>query len=260
VSALASCLAAIPGAVAGAAAPPGDRWLSALSALLVNAEATTAPPVAPAPSPGIVGLLSVALALGAATLVPSAILACTNFVRFVVVLGFVRTGLGTPSAPPNQVILGLALFMTLFASAPVASAIYDRAVAPYLDGQLDERAALAEATPPLRAFLLAHAAERDLELFYAVSGAARPTAPDEVPLRIALPAFVLSELTAAFAIGLTILLPFLVIDLVAATILTALGMVMVPPQVVALPLKLLVFALIDGWHVIVEALLRGVMR
>lgn len=212
-----------------------------------------------AAAPGPLSALSVALILGAVTLLPALVLSCTNFVRFVVVLGFVRTGLGAPSSPPTQIIVGLALFMTAFASAPLATRLYDDAAKPYLAGQLDERGALAAATPPLRDFLVRHTSEKNLELFYSVSAAPRPATVDDVPLRIAIPAFLLSELTTAFAIGLTILLPFLVIDLIAATVLTALGMVMLPPQVVSLPLKLLVFALIDGWHVIVASLLRGVM-
>jgi flagellar biosynthesis protein FliP len=227
---------------------------------LADLAQTGAAPLAPLAPVGPLGALGVALALGAITLVPALVLSCTNFVRFAVVLGFVRTGMGTPSAPPTQVLVGMALFMTAFASAPVATRIYDDAAKPYLAGQLDERGALEAATPPLRTFLLAHTAEKHLALFYSVSDEPRPATVDDVPLRIAIPAFVLSELSAAFAIGLTILLPFLVIDLVAATILTALGMFMVPPQVVSLPLKLLVFTLIDGWHVIVEALLRGAMR
>ncbi len=240
-----------------------------LDAALATALPAALPAAVPAVAPGLpavgppaapLGAFGVALALGAVTLVPAIVLSCTNFVRFAVVLGFVRTGMGTPSAPPTQVLVGMALFMTVFVSAPVATRLYDVAAAPYFAGQLTEQQALEAATPPLRDFLLAHTSEKNLELFYAVSEAPRPTTAADVPLRIAIPAFVLSELSAAFAIGLTILLPFLVIDLVAATILTSLGMVMVPPQVVALPLKLLVFALIDGWHVIVESLLRGAMR
>jgi len=193
-----------------------------------------------------------------ATLLPAIVLSCTSFVRFIVVLGFVRTGLGTPSAPPNQVLVGLALFMAVFVSAPVAMDMYDRGGRAYLAGQLDEKQAFEAALPPLRAFLLAHTADTDLELFLGVSSAARPATIDDVPLRVAIPAFILSELRTAFKIGLTILLPFLVIDLVAATVLTSLGMVMVAPQVVALPAKLLVFVMIDGWHIVVESLLRGV--
>lgn len=242
----------IAAALHALAAAPGA---SALADLAHAAPGQPTPDFSVSP----LGALTAALALGAVTLLPALVLCCTNFVRFVVVLGFVRTGMGTPAAPPTQILVGLALFMTLFVSAPLAGRLYTAGVEPYLAGQLDERAALEAAAPPLRTFLLAHTSERHLELFYSVSDAPRPATVDDVPLRIAIPAFVLSELSAAFAIGLTILLPFLVIDLVAAALLTSLGMVMVPPQVVALPLKLLVFALIDGWHVIVEALLRGAM-
>lgn len=203
------------------------------------------------------GAVGMVVLLTVVTLLPAIVLSCTCFVRFVVVLGFVRTGLGTPSAPPNQVLVGLALFMAVFVSAPVAMDMYDRAGKPYTDGQMTEAQALEAATPPLRDFLLARTTESDLELFYAVSNKPRPTSAADVPLRIAIPAFIVSELRTAFEIGLTILLPFLVIDLIAAAVLTALGMVMVPPSIVALPLKLLVFVMIDGWHLVVESLLRG---
>jgi flagellar biosynthetic protein FliP len=192
------------------------------------------------------------------TLLPAIILSCTCFVRFIVVLGFVRTGLGTPSAPPNQVIVGLALFMTVFVSAPVAMQMYDAAGKPYFAGQMTEEQAIEAAMPPLRTFLIAHTSDNDLEMFLGASGGPRPTTVDDVPMRALIPSFVLSELRTSFKIGLTILLPFLIIDLVAATVLTSLGMVMVPPQVVSLPAKLLVFVLIDGWHLVVESLLRGV--
>ncbi len=238
---------------------------------LVAAAATT---VATAPDPlaalgpmagpaaashGPLGAVGMVVLLTLVTLLPAIVLSCTCFVRFIVVLGFVRTGLGTPSAPPNQVLVGLALFMSVYVSAPVATDMYERAGRAYLAGQIDERQAFELATPPLRSFLLHHTTEADLTLFYEVSGAARPATITDVPLRIAVPAFLLSELRLAFKIGLTVLLPFLVIDLVAATILTALGMVMVPPQVIALPIKLLVFVMIDGWHLIVQSLLRGAM-
>ncbi len=207
---------------------------------------------------GSAGPLGMVVLLTLVTLLPAIILSCTSFVRFIVVLGFVRTGLGTPSAPPNQVLVGLALFMTVFVSAPVAMDMYDKGGKPYFAGQIDEKQALEAALPPLRTFLVSHTADSDLGLFLDVSGSARPQTMEEVPMRALIPAFILSELRMAFKIGLTILLPFLVIDLVAATVLTSLGMVMVPPSVVALPAKLLVFVMIDGWHLVVESLLRGV--
>lgn len=206
---------------------------------------------------GGLGAVGMVVLLTVVTLLPAIVLSCTCFVRFVVVLGFVRTGLGTPSAPPNQVLVGLALFMAVFVSAPVAMEMYDRGGKAYVAGQMTEAQALEAATPPLRDFLLRRTSEADLELFYSTSSLPRPTTTDDVPLRVAIPAFIISELRTAFEIGLTILLPFLVIDLIAAAVLTALGMVMVPPSIVALPLKLLVFVMIDGWHLVVESLLRG---
>jgi flagellar biosynthetic protein FliP len=241
--------------------------IAALAAAAADAAAAAAPLAASVPaalaattsSHGALGAVGMVVVLTLVTLLPAIVLSCTCFVRFIVVLGFVRTGIGTPSAPPNQVLVGLALFMSVFVSAPIATQVYDRAGRGYLAGQLDEQQALDAATPPLRSFLLRHTTEPDLALFYEASNAPRPTTIDEVPLKIAIPAFLLSELRLAFKIGLTILLPFLVIDLVAAVILTSLGMVMVPPQVVALPIKLLVFVMIDGWHLVVQSLLRGAM-
>lgn len=215
---------------------------------------TTAQQVAQGNGMGAVGMV---VLLTVVTLLPAIVLSCTCFVRFVVVFGFIRTGLGTPSAPPNQVLVGLSLFMAVFVSAPVAMEMYDRGGKAYMAGQMSEAQALDAATPPLREFLLRRTTERDLELFYSASNMPRPTTADDVPLRVAIPAFIISELRTAFEIGLTILLPFLVIDLIAAAVLTALGMVMVPPSVVALPLKLLVFVMIDGWHLVVQSLLRG---
>lgn len=238
----------------------GAVVLVALAAFVAPALAAplAAAPVtpAPAPAPPSSALTMVAI-LTLATLIPALVLSCTCFVRFIVVLGFVRTGLSTQSAPPNQVLVGLALFMTVFVSAPVATRMYEAGGKPYLDGTMDERQAAAAATPPLRRFLIERTRDADLQLFYEVSDEPRPANADDVPLRIAVPAFIVSELHTAFEMGLAVLLPFLVIDLVVATVLTALGMVMVPPQVVALPIKLLVFVMIDGWHLVVQSLLRG---
>ncbi|MCB9562651.1 MAG: flagellar type III secretion system pore protein FliP, partial [Kofleriaceae bacterium] len=182
-----------------------------------------------------------------------------TFARFIIVLGFLRTGLGTQGAPPNQVLVGTALFMTLFVMAPTIEQVRQQAVSPYLSGQLTESQAAEAATPPIRAFLLGHTREDDLALFYEVARAERPTSAADVPLRMAIPAFVLSELRTAFEMGLTLLLPFLVIDLLVAIVLTSLGMMMMPPVVVAMPLKLLVFVAVGGWHLVVESLLRGAM-
>ena len=205
------------------------------------------------------GALQLSLVLGAASLLPAIVLACTCFARFVIVFSFLKSGLGTQGAPPAQVLVGLALFMTAFVMAPVAAEVQDRAMQPYFAGQIDEAQALEAATPPLRTFLLRHTHEADLALFYEASNAPRPRTAADVPLRIAVPAFAVSELRTAFEMGLVVLLPFLVIDLLVATVLSSLGMVMLPPSVVSIPTKLLVFVAADGWHLVVKSLLRGVM-
>jgi flagellar biosynthetic protein FliP len=201
--------------------------------------------------------VQLAIVLSLATLAPAIVLSCTCFARFAVVFGFLKTGLGTQGAPPSQVLVGLALFMTLFVMAPVANQVNDAALRPYLAGKLDEGGAVAAATPPLRGFLLAHTRQEDLELFYEASNTSRPSTAEDVPLKIAIPSFVVSELHTAFQMGLLILLPFLVIDLVVATTLSSMGMVMLPPASISLPVKLLVFVTVDGWHLVVASLLRG---
>jgi flagellar biosynthetic protein FliP len=216
--------------------------------------AVTAPAAA-----GPASAMQLALIIALASLAPAIVLTCTCFARFAVVFSFLKMGLGTQGAPPSQVLVGLSLFMTLFVMAPVASEVQARALKPYFAGQLDESGAIEAATPPLRGWLLAHTREEDLSLFYEISGAARPQTPDDVPLRIAVPAFVVSELHTAFLMGLMVLLPFLVIDLVTATVLSALGMVMLPPASIAIPIKLLVFVAVDGWHLMVASLLRGLV-
>jgi flagellar biosynthesis protein FliP len=193
------------------------------------------------------------------SLLPGIVLLCTCFARFAIVFSFLKMGLGTQGAPPSQILVGLSLFMTAFVMAPTFEKVHAAALAPYLAGQMTEAQALEAATPPLRDFLLHHTRQEDLAVFYEASNAPRPATAEEVPLRIAVPAFALSELRTAFTMGLVLLLPFLVIDLVAATVLSSLGMMMLPPAVVAIPLKLLIFVSVDGWRLLVASLLRGMM-
>jgi len=202
--------------------------------------------------------MQLVMMLTIASLAPAIILTSTCFARFAIVFSFVRNGLATQGAPPSQVLVGMALFMTLFVMAPTGNQIYEEAARPYLDGEISESEALKRGTPPLRRFLLERTHEKDLVLFYEVSSQPRPSSAEDVPLRIAIPAFVLSELQTAFKMGLVILLPFLVIDLIVASVLSALGMVMLPPPIVSLPIKLLVFVAVDGWHLVVKSLLMGV--
>jgi flagellar biosynthetic protein FliP len=199
------------------------------------------------------------IVMAVASLLPAIILTCTCFARFLVVFSFLKSGLGTQGAPPNQILVGLALFMTMFVMAPVATKLHEQALKPYLDGKMTETDALGAASPVLKGFLLPRTRQEDLSLFYEVSNAPRPATAEDVPLRIAIPAFVLTELRTAFMMGLAVLLPFLVIDLIVATVLSSLGMVMLPPVLVSLPVKLLIFVAVDGWHLLVGSLLRGVM-
>lgn len=205
------------------------------------------------------GAIQMIAILGLASLLPAIVLTCTCFVRFAVVFSFLRSGLGTQGAPPNQVLVGLALFMTFFVMTPVVTEIHANAVTPYMDDEISASEAMDRGTPPLRNFLLERTRDNNLAMFYEVSREDRPQTASDVPLRIAIPAFIVSELETAFRMGLIVLLPFLVIELVVAALLSSLGMIMLPPPIVSLPLKVLVFVLVDGWHLVVESLLRGAM-
>ena len=249
-------LAIDSGSVFAADTVSADRAVLNADALVQSVDAgrrAANPPEGNSSAVHLVVLLTIA------SLAPAIVLTCTCFARFAIVFSFLRNGLATQGAPPNQVLVGLALFMTLFVMSPTADTIYANAVKPYLAGEMSEAQALEQATPVLRRFLLERTRQRDLMLFYEVSSNSRPTTAVDVPLRVAVPAFVLSELTTAFKIGLVILLPFLVVDLIVASILSSLGMVMLPPPIVSLPIKLLVFVAVDGWHLMVSSLLRGVL-
>jgi flagellar biosynthetic protein FliP len=180
----------------------------------------------------------------------------TCFTRIVIVLGFVRTALGVPSAPSNQIILGLALFLTFFIMGPVFDRVQKTALQPYLDGKITSSVALDRASIPLRDFMLKQTRPKDLEYFLELGGFG-PTALKDLPIRVVVPAFVISELQTAFQMGFLLFLPFLVIDFLVASVLMSLGMMMMPPNVVSLPFKLLLFVLVDGWHLIVRSLVQS---
>jgi len=187
---------------------------------------------------------------------PSLVLLMTSFTRIVIVLGFVRTALGVPSAPSNQIIVGLSLFLTFFIMGPTFDRIHAEALQPYLDGKMKSAEALDKATSPLRDFMLKQTRTRNLEYFLELGGYG-PTAAKNLPLRVVIPSFVLSELQSAFQMGFLLFLPFLVIDFLVSSVLMALGMMMMPPNVVSLPFKLLLFVLVDGWHLIVQSLVQS---
>ncbi|MBI5766926.1 MAG: flagellar type III secretion system pore protein FliP [Verrucomicrobia bacterium] len=187
---------------------------------------------------------------------PSIVLLMTSFTRIVIVLGFVRTALGTPSAPSNQIVVGLSLFLTFFLMGPVVDRVHNEALRPYLDGKITSIEALDKATVPLKAFMLKQTRTRDIEYFLELGGFP-PTAVKDLPMRIVIPAFVVSELQTAFQMGFLLFLPFLVIDFLVSSVLMALGMMMMPPMTVALPLKLLLFVLVDGWQLVVRSLVQS---
>ena len=190
------------------------------------------------------------------SLLPAIVLTCTSFVRTVVVLSFVRQGIGTQT-PLSHVIIGLSLFLTLFTMAPVFDEMKRVAYDPYQAGAITEVQALERAVEPLESFMLRQTREADLQLFYDVTNEPLPQSAKDVPLTFAIPAFVISELTTAFQMGVIVLLPFLVVDLAVSSLLMSMGMMMVPPTTLSLPIKLLLFVLVDGWNLLAGSLLRS---
>lgn len=200
--------------------------------------------------------VQIVLVMTLLSVAPSIMLLMTSFTRIVIVLGFVRTALGTPSAPSNQIVVGLSLFLTFFLMGPVIDRIHTEAMAPYLDKQITSVEALERASVPLKDFMLKQTRTRDLEYFLELGGYG-PTAVRDLPMRVVIPAFVISELQTAFQMGFLLFLPFLVIDFLVSSVLMALGMMMMPPVTIALPLKLLLFVLVDGWHLVVRSLVES---
>jgi flagellar biosynthetic protein FliP len=201
--------------------------------------------------------LKILLVLTLLSLLPAILLTTTSFVRTVVVLSFVRQGVGAGQSPPTQVIMGLSIFLTVFTMSPVAEQIKVAAVDPYQAGTITDMQALEAGTVPLKHFMLRQTREADLKLFYDATNTPLPQTADDVPLRLAMPAFVISELTTAFQMGVIVLLPFLVVDLAVASLLMSMGMMMVPPSTISLPIKLLLFVLVDGWNLVAGSLLRS---
>ncbi len=188
---------------------------------------------------------------------PALLLMMTSFTRILVILSFVRQALGTQTMPPNQVIVGLALFLTAFTMAPVIETIKEKAYTPYVEKQITQDAALEQLIIPVRKFMLAQTRESDLELFVGITKQARPKTTDDIPFTTLLPAFMVSELKTAFQIGFLVYIPFLVIDMVISSVLMAMGMMMLPPTVVSLPFKLILFVLVDGWALIIQNIVKS---
>ena len=188
-------------------------------------------------------------------LAPSLLIMTTSFARIIIALHFLRSALGTQQAPPNQILVGLALFLSLFVMAPAFDEIYEKAVTPYSAGQITEREAIQRGVAPLREFMLKEAEEKDVALFLDLAGLPK-TNKDDIPTRVLIPAFIIGEITKGFKFGILVYIPFIVIDMVVASVLMAMGMMMLPPAMISLPFKLMIFILAGGWDLIVENLIK----
>ncbi|PLS16688.1 flagellar biosynthetic protein FliP [Bacillus sp. M6-12] len=197
------------------------------------------------------------LMLTVLSLAPSILILMTCFTRIIIVLGFVRTSLATQQMPPNQVLVGLALFITFFVMAPTFQEVNEKALTPLFDEKIGLEEAYERASVPFKEFMSAHTRQKDLALFLDYAGIERPEAIKDIPLTALVPAFAISEIKTAFQIGFMIFIPFLVIDMVIASVLMSMGMMMLPPVMISLPFKILLFVLVDGWYLVVKSLLQS---
>ena len=252
---------------------PAWRLVMALLLLLVFADAASAqaaspPPASPLPvtlnigfkgadgtsgAPDVDVAIQILFAITLLSLAPSIILLTTCFMRIAIVLSFVRSALSLQSTPANQVIIGLSLFLTLFIMAPTWERIDAEALTPYRAKQITSSEALERASAPIRAFMLRQARPKDVELFVGLAKLG-PTSPENLPLKVVIPGFIVSELRTAFQMGFLLFIPFILIDLVVATVLMSMGMMMMPPVTVSMPLKILLFVLVDGWNLVVRSI------
>jgi len=251
-----------------------SRWLLCLAPLLPLAAHAAAPVTAALAAPGIPALtvhsagggqtytltIQLLALMTAITLLPAALLMMTAFTRIVIVLAIVRQAIGAGQAPPNQVIVGLALFLTLFVMSPVIDRIRTDAVNPYMAGTIDATAALERGVEPLKTFMLEQTRENDIATFVRISGGKGYDSPKDVPLTVLAPAFMTSELKTAFQIGFLLFIPFVIIDLVVASVLMSMGMMMLSPVLISLPFKIMLFVLVDGWALLMGSLAASFYR
>jgi flagellar biosynthetic protein FliP len=201
--------------------------------------------------------VEILLFIGGISLVPALLFTVTGFTRILIVLGFIRSGLGTPTAPPNQVLVGIAFFLTLFVMQPTFSEIKERAIDPLRAERITQEVALQRAEKPLREFMFDQTRTKDIALFASMARLDRPKTRADVPTYVLIPAFTISELKTAFQIGFLIFLPFLIIDLVVSSTLMSMGMVMLPPVFISLPFKILLFVLVDGWNLVTKSIVES---
>ncbi len=188
------------------------------------------------------------------TLAPSILILATSFTRIVIVFSLLRSAIGSPTIPPNQVVIGLSLLLTFFIMSPIIAQVDQQALQPYTRNEIDQNTAFTRATEPVRQFMFKQTRAKDIELFLEIGGKARPEALSDIPNSILMPAFVISELRTAFIMGFVIYIPFLIIDMVISSVLLAMGMMMLPPSLISLPFKLLLFIMVDGWYLIARSL------
>lgn len=191
------------------------------------------------------------------SLLPAIVVSVTSFTRLIIVSHFLRQALGTQTMPPNQVLIGLSLFLTFFIMQPVGERIHQEALQPMMQGRIDEMQALEKASVPLREFMLRYTREKDLNLFLNIARQPRPQETGQIPMRIVIPSFMISELKTAFQIGFVLFIPFLVIDMIVAAVLLSMGMMQLPPIVISTPFKILLFVLVDGWNLVVGSMVRS---
>jgi len=241
----------------------GMGWVAAgLGAAVFPASARAAAPISPGglTIPGLTGVSlpwTIVVLLTVLTLLPALLLAMTPFVRILVVFHFLRQALGTQSTPTNQTLIGLALFLTYFVMQPVGADVYRTAIVPLESNHVTAMEALERASVPLRHFMLKFTRQKDLALFVELANDPRPRRPEDLSMRVVIPAYILSELKAGFQIGTVLFFPFLVIDLVVASVTTSVGMLQLPPVVISTPLKILLFVMVDGWNLVVGSLMKS---
>jgi len=206
---------------------------------------------------GLSTTIQILLVLTILSLAPAILLMMTSFTRFIIVFSLLRQALGLQQTPPNQVLIGLALFMTLFVMSPVFNQAYTTALEPYLAKEIGEKEVISRGLKPFREFMLKQTKEKELALFIDMAHIQKPKGYDDIPTTVVIPAFVTSELKTAFQIGFVIFIPFLIIDMVVASVLMAMGMIMVPPVMISLPFKLMLFVLADGWYLLVGSVIRS---
>lgn len=206
-------------------------------------------------APGGTGVLQLVIVLTLLTLAPALVITMTSFTRIVVVLSFLRSSLATQQMPPNQVLIGLALFLTFFVMAPTFQQVNTQALQPYLKGEINTDTAVSLGMNPMRTFMFKQTREKDLALFVKMAQIQRPRNFDDIPNYVLIPSFIISELKTAFQIGFILFIPFLVIDMVVANALMSMGMMMLPPMMISLPFKILLFILVDGWNLVIQSLM-----